>query len=48
MTEETGKKTKGAGKNSFDLVNRGILSDILPVNSGSVVLGPGEYSYLAV
>jgi len=39
---------KGAGKNSFDLINSEILKDVLPLKPGSVVLdlacGKGIYS----
>jgi len=42
------KKPKGAGKSSFELINPKILADMLPVETGSVVLdlacGKGIYS----
>mgnify|MGYP006295628505 FL=1 len=48
MPEEKGKKPKGAGKSSFDLVDLKKISDVLPVKPGSVVLdlacGKGDYS----
>jgi ubiquinone/menaquinone biosynthesis C-methylase UbiE len=48
MAEEKGKKPKGAGKSSFDLIDLKKISDVLPVKPGSVVLdlacGRGDYS----
>ena len=45
---DTHKKPKGAGKSSFELINPKILTDMLPVETGSVVLdlacGKGIYS----
>jgi len=45
---DTHKKPKGAGKSSFELINPKILMDMLPVETGSVVLdlacGKGIYS----
>ncbi len=45
---DTHKKPKGAGKSSFELINPKILTDMLPVEPGSVVLdlacGKGIYS----
>jgi ubiquinone/menaquinone biosynthesis C-methylase UbiE len=48
MTQEMGKKPKGAGKSSFELIDLKKFSDVLPVKPGSVVLdlacGKGNYS----
>ena len=45
---DTHKKPKGAGKSSFELINPKILTEMLPVETGSVVLdlacGKGIYS----
>ena len=45
---DTHKKPKGAGKSSFELINPKILMEMLPVETGSVVLdlacGKGIYS----
>lgn len=48
MINEIQKKPKGAGKSSFELIDKNILMEILPVKPGSVVLdvacGKGNYS----
>jgi len=45
---ETHKKSKGAGKSSFELIDSTMLQEVLPLKSGSVVLdlacGKGIYS----
>jgi ubiquinone/menaquinone biosynthesis C-methylase UbiE len=45
---EVEKKPKGAGKSSFELINRNTLTEVLPVKPAAVVLdlacGRGAYS----
>ena len=48
MNDNEKKLPKGAGKSSFELVNKDLLKDLLPVKNGNMVLdlacGKGIYS----